>query len=121
MIADVRSDLGSWIERLRIDPASVLRVGDHALEAPLMTSSQLMSVYLNGGEQRHLTANGVARELRRQNMPMANGGEPLNAGAGPERYYIVYDQARWLNATKAEVIKEIKSQVVQPFAAPARY
>ncbi len=121
MIADVRSDLGSWIERLRIDPASVLRVGDHALEAPLMTSSQLMSVYLNGSEQRHLTANGVARELRRQNMPMANGGEPLNAGAGPERYYIVYDQARWLNATKAEVIKEIKSQVVQPFAAPARY
>lgn len=82
MIDSGRSDVASWVASLREDPDRVLQVGGKPLPYQLWTTSELHGLYDPQRETR-VTANGLARELRRggfykvydgQNVPTALSG-----------------------------------------------
>jgi hypothetical protein len=69
-----RSDLGTWCAQLKEDPDSVLRFGNKVLPFKLMRSEDLLKLYDPENKGR-VTANGLSRELRRQNFPRAYRGQ----------------------------------------------
>lgn len=113
MAADTRSDLGTWVRRLKSDPDSVLRIGEAAIPGDLFTTTELLRFY-DPGESKRTTANGLGRELRRAGMPRAHGGQPVRGPQGADRYYIVRHADRWLNATPAELSKQLHLQAQPP-------
>lgn len=62
MIHVVKSDLGAWVGAL--SEGDELRVNGHVTKRELWTSSELLAMYDPGGDKK-VTAQGVARELRR--------------------------------------------------------
>lgn len=96
MISDGRSDLGSWIEKLRTAPDSVLTVGDVALTGDLFSSNELLALYDPAGSTR-TTAGGVGRELKRQGVRQVLGGRTVRSRSGVDRYYAIRNVRRWLD------------------------
>ena len=107
MIADVKSDLGSWVERLRVDPDALLRVGDVKLSADLYTNAELLALYDPTGKTG-TTANGLGRELKRSGFRQARNGSVVNLPSGAQRLYIVRNLERWINETPAAIVKHLK-------------
>lgn len=96
MIDTGRSDLGSWVARLREDPDRVLRLGNKELKYTLFTSEELRMIYDPGHETR-VTANGLARELRRAGFSKVyDGMGVLTATNGQQRLWAVRDVERLL-------------------------
>lgn len=114
MTADTRSDLGDWVFKLRSDPESVLKVGEMTVPGDLFTTAELLQLY-DPGEGRKVTANGLGRELRRAGVPRANRGQPIRGPKGADRYYILRNVEKWLNATPAQLAQHL----AEP-AAPTR-
>ena len=110
MTADTRSDLGDWVNRMRLDPDSVLRIGDAVVEGDLFTSRDLLLLY-DPHETKRLTANGLSRELRRAAVPRANRGAPIKGPNGTDRFYIVRNAAQWVNAPVAELVAQLEKQL----------
>ena len=108
MILDTKSDLGSWVARLREDPDGMLKVGQVPVEKDLFTNRDLLQLYDPEG-RTGTTANGLGRELRRSGFPIAYDGHPLPGPNGADRYYIVRNRDRWLNADRKSLVRHIES------------
>lgn len=121
MTADGKSDLGNWVHRLRLEPDSVLRIGQVVVPGDLFTTGELLAVYDPTGVKR-VTANGLGRELRRASVPRANRGMPIRGPTGTDRYYIIRNHPKWINATAAELTSQLQRQVeAQQQQQPPRY
>lgn len=109
MITEVKSDLGAWVERLKADPDSVLRVGKAVVAGDLFTTGELLRLYdpLNSGWK--VTANGLGRELRRARFLLYRDGVSLRTDKGVGRYFIVRNETKWLRASPAAAAKHINS------------
>ena len=118
MAADTRSDLGTWVRRLKTDPDSVLRVGEAPVPGDLFTTTELLRLY-DPGDSKRTTANGLGRELRRAGILRANGGQPLRGPQGLDRYYILRHADRWAGATAAELTRQLQAQA-QPTGLSTR-
>lgn len=103
MISDVKSDLGSWVQRLIADPDGVMRVGEMIVEGDLFTNRELLELY-DPHQRTRTTANGLGRELRKSGLPMLMQGKPIRALGVQERYYVVRNQNKWAKAGTPDVI-----------------
>lgn len=96
MIDTGRSDLGSWVARLREDPDRVLRLGAKELKYTLFTSEELRMIY-DPGQQTRVTANGLAREMRRAGFSKVyDGMGVLTQVSGQQRLWAVRDAEKLL-------------------------
>lgn len=101
MVLDGKSDLGSWVARLKQDPDSALRVGDAAVRGDLFAAEELLRLYDPDGRSR-ATANGMGRELKRSGFRLVNGGTTVRTPSGPRRLYAVRNRERWAKARPHE-------------------
>ena len=111
MIDDNKSDMASWVLQLREDPDSALvPLGERvAKAAELLTNTQLLQAYASSigtavGVMR-VTANGLARELKRQSFRKFNGGLPIRANDRLAKLYIIRNPEHWQKATIADAAK----------------
>ena len=117
MIDGGRSDLGSWAANLRDDPDTVLRIDQAILKFDLWRAEDLLSLY-DPMEKGKVTANGLARELRRAGFTRPAGtlgcrtsqgqvrlwavrNEHKYVGMGPNELGVAYDSERGLKTTAA--------------------
>jgi len=107
MILDTKSDLGSWVLRLKEDPEAMIRAWMPA-NKDLVTNADLLQIYDPNG-RTGTTANGLGRELRRAGIPLAYGGRPLPGPNGADRYYILRNREKWFNANRAILVKHIET------------
>lgn len=84
MISMSRSDLSDWVATLHENPDSVLRLGTVVIPHVLWAAQDLIGMYDPNGEKR-VTANGMARELKRQGFQQACYGKPVAPKDGVHR------------------------------------
>lgn len=108
MTSDTRSDLGDWVHRLRADPDVILKIGEAVIPGDLFTAKDLI-VFYDPMETKRVTANGLARELRRAAVPRANRGIGIKGPHGTDRYYILRNHGRWLDANVDDIVQYLKS------------
>lgn len=107
MIANVRSDLASWVRSLIHNPDYVLKIGQIPIHKDMFTSAELLKVYDPTGSTG-TTANGLGREMSRAGIYHVRGGAPFRLCDGSQsRYYAVRNQEHWLNAS----VKDIKEHL----------
>lgn len=109
MTSDTRSDLGEWVNKLRAEPDSVLRVGDVLMPGDLFTSHELLALY-DPQQQGRVTANGLSRECRRAGVTRANQGLPVKGPRGSDRYFILRNVEKWLNAPMDQLMAQVAKQ-----------
>ena len=110
MIADVKSDLGSWVARMLEDPDGVLVVGEANVESDLFTNRQLLALY-DPMTKTKCTANGMGRELRKAGVLQALNGNPIQGPDGRDRYYIVRNPEKWVGASWNTVKDYLQEQI----------
>jgi len=115
MIADVRSDLGEWVNMLLSNPEEVLKVGQVALHYDLYTNKELLALYDPEGRSK-VTANGLGRELRRVGVWYALQGRTIATKKQVSRFYIVRNQIKW----EAAKLNEIQDHLNSPPAPDRR-
>lgn len=108
MIMDTKSDLGSWVLRLKEDPDGMLRVGQMPVDKDLFTNAELLTLY-DPNQRTGTTANGLGRELRRAGVPLAYDGKALTSPTGVERYYILRNRQKWEKATRQQLMKHLEA------------
>jgi Family of unknown function (DUF5906)/Domain of unknown function (DUF3854) len=114
MTADTRSDIGDWVHKLRFDPDSILKVGEAVVPGDLFTAQELLVLYDPMGTKR-VTANGLARELRRAAVPRANRGVAFKGPKGTDRYYIIRNVDQWIDAPVPKLVAFLeKGPEMQP-------
>lgn len=109
MIADVKSDVAAFVERLRLDPDVTLRVGSTQVPGDLFSNRELLAIY-DPQQTSRVTANGLGRELRRAGFRPVLGGSPVRTADGIDRYYAVRDQERWAKASRSAVVRHLGSR-----------
>ena len=107
MTADVKSDVGAFVEKLRLEPDVTLRVGHVAADRDLFTNKQLLHLY-DPESRTKVTANGLGRELRRAGFLPVLGGRVLRVGDSVDRYYAVRNPDRWLAANSAAILRHLE-------------
>lgn len=96
MIANVQSDLATWVRGLIANPDYVLRVGEMSIAKDLFTSKELLNLY-NPSGAGGLTANGLGRELTRAGVPQVARGMPVKLKDGSQgRYYAIRNSTSWV-------------------------
>lgn len=107
MIANVQSDLASWVRSLVAIPDNILKVGEIAITKDLFTSKELLQFYDPTGKTG-TTANGLGRELARAGVRQICHGKPLRTTDGNQgRYYAVRNIEKWATATAQEAAKHL--------------
>lgn len=102
MIYDTKSDVAEWCARLMENPDAFLRTGDIVVERALWTSRELLAIY-DPVSRTRVTANGLARELKKAGgLPVA-GGQPVRVGDDQDRYLAVREPQRWARASLKEI------------------
>lgn len=121
MIDGGRSDLASWVAMLRDDPDTVLRIDQQILKFDLWRAEDLLTLY-DPMEKGKVTANGLARELRRAGFQRPCGtlgcrtsqgqvrlwairNEGKYDGMGPNELGAAYDAERGMKTTAAKKAK----------------
>lgn len=107
MIALGRSDLDEWVEKLKLDPESVLRVQKQKLARDLYTARELLALYDPTGSHK-VTSNGMARALRRAGFHQALEGSPIRTDHGTDRYFVVRNFNTWRKATMSAMRHHLK-------------
>jgi hypothetical protein len=102
MIADVRSDLGEWVNMLLTNPEEILKVGQVKLHHDMFTNKELLALYDPEGKSK-VTANGLGRELRRVGVHYALDGRTVKTKKEVNRFYIVRNKAVWEKADLAAI------------------
>ena len=102
MIADVRSDLAEWVNRLLTTPEEILRVGQINLHHDMFTNKDLLALYDPEGKSK-TTANGLGRELRRVGARYAQDGNTIKTKKETNRFYIIRNREKWLTASLTEI------------------
>lgn len=104
MMQNTRSDLGSWVARLREQPDEVLKIGNGApLAYRLWKVEDLLRLYDPEGKTR-TTSTTLARELRRQGFQKAGNGMSCPTKTdGQCRLWVIRDvpELYWHNQAKA--------------------
>ena len=107
MIADVRSDLASWVRELIATPDIILKQGNIQLKQDIFTNKELLTLYDPTGETK-VTANGIGRELGRAGLHKVRGGAPTLMPDGKQKYfYAIRNPELWSKATTKEIIKHL--------------
>lgn len=96
MIDGGRSDLATWIAMLRDDPDTVLRIDQSVLKFDLWRAEDLLSLY-DPMEKGKVTANGLARELRRAGFQRPCGTLGCRTSQGQVRLWAVRNEAKYDN------------------------
>jgi len=109
MTSDTRSDLGDWVNKLRLEPDHILKVGNVVVPGDLFTTGDLLGIY-DPNEMKRITANGLGRELRRAAFPRANRGLPIRGAGGTDRYFIIRNVEKWIDATPAQLHEQLVKQ-----------
>lgn len=120
MLADVQSDLGSWVRRLLADPDRLLRLGEQPLTRDLYTNRDLLLLY-DPSARTGTTANGLGRELRRAGVPLICRGLPVKTAEGLDRYYVVRNPQRWLDATPESVKRHVDGEAATGRARRSKF
>lgn len=108
MITDGKSDLGSWVQRLKEDINNVLSVGSIGSQCDLYTSAELLEIYDPKGEKR-AKAQGLGREMGNSGFKQVCKGNPVYGADGVQgRYYILRNQAKWLKAKPSQITNYLK-------------
>jgi hypothetical protein len=102
MIADVRSDIGEWVNMLLTNPEEILKVGQISLHHDMFTNKELLALYDPEGRSK-VTANGLGRELRRVGVHYALGGNTIKTKKEVNRFYIVRNKEKWEGSKLAEI------------------
>ena len=114
MMRDSKSDIGIWVQQLREDPDSILRIGEVQINLDLFTTKRLLALYDSEGKGR-VTANGLGREMKRAGFRQVFDGKVIRVGSkNVDRYYAVRNTEKWLKAS----LKEIQAHL-NAGAAPA--
>ena len=104
MIANVQSDLGTWVRLLRDTPDYMLRIGEIPIQKDLFTSAELHALYDSEGRTK-VTANGMARELSKVGFRQIMDGKQIRMPNGQQlRLYAVRNRDRWLAETSMQEI-----------------
>ena len=106
MIADTKSDLATWVMQLANDPTSALGPAfeEAAWYADLWTSEQLLLAYTKGDERSKVTANGMAREMKRAGFRRYRDGQQVDLGGpGRQRVFVLRNLEKWNAAGHTEV------------------
>lgn len=111
MIDDVKSDLGTWVQRLLRTPDVILRVGEIPVKGDIFTNRQLLQFYDPTGSTK-ITANGLGRELRRAGAPMVFNGKPVKWAEGQDRFYAVRNAAKWTQSSYKEIAKHLEQTAI---------
>lgn len=100
MIDGGRSDLGSWVALLRDDPDTVLRIDKVVIKYDLFRAEDLLMLYDPGGAKK-VTANGMARELKRAGFKRPAGTSGVRTSQGQVRLWVVRNEMKYakINAT----------------------
>lgn len=121
MIANVQSDLATWVRSLLAIPDSVLRVGDIPLSKDLFTAKELLHIY-NPLGSGNLTANGMGRELSRAGIHQVASGMPLRLKDGSQgRYYAVRNPESWLGRTPKECSAHVDDWTAKATSPSKKY
>jgi hypothetical protein len=103
MMRDSKSDIGIWVQQLREDPDSILRIGEVQINLDLFTTKRLLALYDSDGKTR-VTANGLGREMKRAGFRQAFDGKVIRVGSkSVDRYYVVRNTEKWLRAGLKEI------------------
>lgn len=94
MIDGGRSDLATWVATLRDDPDTVLRIDKQVLSFDLWRSEDLLLLY-DPQEKGKVTANGLARELRRAGFQRPCGTIGCRTSQGQVRIWAVRDERKY--------------------------
>lgn len=91
MIADVRSELATWVVALRENPDAVLRDSSGTvIQRSLWTTRELYRLWeLVAGSNTRVTENGMARELKRARFRKALEGQPMRTSNGILKLWII--------------------------------
>lgn len=101
MIRGTKSDAALWAMQLRDDPdAALLHLPETVRGSALFTCGELLTAY-DPTRSGRVTANGLARELKRAGIRQINGGEPVRTLCGLQRLYAVRDPDKWVKAKVA--------------------
>jgi len=96
MIDSGRSDLGSWVAQLRENPDAVLHHNGQPLGRSLWSTTELHTLYDPSGQGR-VTANGLARELKRAGFSKVLDGMPVPGPTGiAQRLWAIRDPDKLL-------------------------
>lgn len=96
MIDGGRSDLASWVATLRDDPDTVLRIDQQVLKFDLWRAEDLLSLY-DPMEKGKVTANGLARELRRAGFNRPANTLGCRTSQGQVRLWSVRNEDKYVN------------------------
>lgn len=102
MIDAGRSDLGTWINDLKENPDTVLRMGDATISHELWRSEDLLALY-DPDERKRVTANGLARELSRAGFHRPMGTRSVRTTKGAFRLWAIRDTKKWMSASETEL------------------
>jgi hypothetical protein len=108
MIANVQSDLATWVRALVANPGHALKVGEVPIARDLFTARELLELYnpLGSGQ---LTANGMGRELARAGVSQVCRGMQVRLSDGSQgRYYAVRNADSWLGKGPKECAVHIE-------------
>lgn len=107
MIANVQSDLGSWVRQLLANPNYVLRIGEKSIDKDLFTSRELLMIYDPAGHTG-TTAGGLGRELARAGVRQVTDGRPLRLADGSQgRYFAIRNAEKWIRAQPSAAVKHL--------------
>lgn len=121
MIANVQSDLATWVRSLMANTDHILKMGEIPIMKDLFTSKELLAIY-NPSGIGNLTANGMSRELARAGVPQVCRGMPLKLKDGSQgRYFAVRNTASWLSKQPSECAAHVNDWVAKQTIQPKKY
>lgn len=94
MIDSGRSDIGQWVAQLKDDPDTVLRVDTAVISHDLWRAEELLALY-DPQERKRVTANGMARELKRAGFVRPAGTVGVRTINGQVRLWAVRNMDRY--------------------------
>lgn len=102
MISVGKSDVGMWVSNLMDSPDAVLRIGDRVIPFDLWRAEDLLVLYDEQGKTR-VTANGISRELARQDaFQVASGAGVRTASHGQVRLWALRNPEAYFKLSGAE-------------------
>lgn len=102
MLENSRSDLGAWVSSLKEDPDTVLRSAGQPVKHKLWRAEELLDIY-DPQQKGRVTANGLAREMARQQFHRAASGMGVRTLAGQVKLWIVRDVEAMLKLGPTEI------------------
>lgn len=104
MIDNGKGDLASWVSSLKRTPQLVLKLGEKPLNRVFWTTNELFALY-DADRSGKVTANGLARELRKAGIPRAVSGKLVNTEHGYQRLWILKDPEVYIQWSEPRVVE----------------